>query len=541
MQRLHHFLIALAMLIVGHALPVAAWAARGVADERPSTADHSKFKELKGPFASGQEVTRACLSCHTEASLQVMNTRHWTWEYVNPQDGKTLGKRTMVNNFCLGNQSNEALCQSCHIGYGWKDKTFDFKAESRVDCLVCHQQGGYKKIPGLAGEVAVERREFPPGSGKFIGPTDLAIIAQAVGPTSIKTCGTCHFYGGGGDGVKHGDLDSSLTKADRYLDVHMAGRHKKGAGFTCSTCHESNGHEIAGSRIKMTASDPHGPIMRGQHSPLRNAASCQSCHGNKPHKEPLLSMQLLNSHTSKIACQTCHIPKFARGGVATKMSWDWSQAGRLDADGKPFVEKDSKGYVTYDSKKGAFSFAEHVVPEYVWFNGKVDYVTTKDKIDPESLVLINKFLGDATDPEARIWPIKRFAGRQPYDKVHKTLLVPNVAMNPESAYWINFDWPKALQAGAQATGLPFSGQFDFVKSEMVWPITHMIAPKEKSVSCIECHTPGGRLQAISGIYIPGRDRQPWVDRVGWIALIAALAGIAVHAAGRVLTARKQRH
>ncbi|MDP3132324.1 MAG: hypothetical protein Q8M78_05235, partial [Burkholderiaceae bacterium] len=47
-----------------------------------TTADHSKFKELKGPFKSGSEVTKACLGCHTEAAKQVMDTRHWTWEYT---------------------------------------------------------------------------------------------------------------------------------------------------------------------------------------------------------------------------------------------------------------------------------------------------------------------------------------------------------------------------------------------------------------------------------------------------------------------------
>jgi hypothetical protein len=42
---------------------------------------------------------------------------------------------------------------------------------------------------------------------------------------------------------------------------------------------------------------------------------------------------VLNRHTSKLACQTCHIPEFARGGIATKMSWDWSTAGQRDANG----------------------------------------------------------------------------------------------------------------------------------------------------------------------------------------------------------------
>ncbi len=44
--------------------------------ESNSTADHSKFKELKGPFESGPAVTQACLECHTEAGHQFMQNVH---------------------------------------------------------------------------------------------------------------------------------------------------------------------------------------------------------------------------------------------------------------------------------------------------------------------------------------------------------------------------------------------------------------------------------------------------------------------------------
>jgi hypothetical protein len=43
-----------------------------------STADHGKFEELQGPFTRGEEVTKACLGCHTEAARQVMATTHST-------------------------------------------------------------------------------------------------------------------------------------------------------------------------------------------------------------------------------------------------------------------------------------------------------------------------------------------------------------------------------------------------------------------------------------------------------------------------------
>ena len=60
-----------------------------------------------------------------------------------------------------------------------------------------------------------------------------------------------------------------------------------------------------------------------------NPATCQSCHGQTPHKAGSQAAKL-NQHTDKVACQTCHIPQFARGGVATKMNWDWSTAGKLE-------------------------------------------------------------------------------------------------------------------------------------------------------------------------------------------------------------------
>ena len=48
-------------------------------DKDPSTADHSKFEQLKGPFPDGPSVTKACLECHTEAAKQLHKTSHWTW------------------------------------------------------------------------------------------------------------------------------------------------------------------------------------------------------------------------------------------------------------------------------------------------------------------------------------------------------------------------------------------------------------------------------------------------------------------------------
>lgn len=500
------------------------------------TADHTTFEALKGPFETGQDVTRACLSCHTEAAKQVMATRHWTWEYVNPDTGQTLGKKTMLNGFCIGDRSNEAFCQSCHVGYGWEDETFDFSDESKVDCLACHNTGGYRKLPGLAGHPAYERMEWPAKSGQYVEATDLVKVAQHIGATSRQTCGSCHYFGGGGDGVKHGDLDSSLNDPRRELDVHMA---TDGLNFACSECHQTDEHRVPGSRISTTAADPHGPIVRGEKTE-RNPATCQACHGDRPHGDVAAHAGRLDDHARTLACQSCHIPEFARGGVPTKMGWDWSTAGQLGANGKPFQKKDDKGRVIYDSKKGDFVLGENVRPDYMWFDGTVTFTTTETVIDPTTRVAINTFHGTPGAPDARIWPVKTFHGKQPYDTVHRTLLVPHTAIPDDTAFWFNFDWPKALRAGADATGQPFSGEFDFVETSMLWPITHMVAPKEDALACGECHARDGRLADVPGVWMPGRDRNPMLDRLGFGLAGLMLLGVAAHGGMRFLTRGKRK-
>ncbi|MGE4404669.1 tetrathionate reductase family octaheme c-type cytochrome [Pseudomonas sp.] len=501
-----------------------------------TTADHSLFKELQGPFASGEDVTRACLGCHTEAARQIMATRHWTWDYSNPDTGQRLGKKTMLNGFCIGDRSNEAFCQSCHVGYGWKDASFDFTDESKVDCLACHNTGGYLKLAGLAGHPPLVRSETAPGSGTFVEPVDLAAVARNIGATSRRTCGTCHYYGGGGDGVKHGDLDSSLNDPGRELDVHMA---SAGLDFSCSTCHVADHHKIAGSRISVTASDPHAPIVRGERR-ARNPSTCQACHGAKPHAGNLLHSGRLNDHATTLACQTCHIPAFARGGVPTKMAWDWSEAGKMDADGKPFQLRNDRGHVLYDSRKGSFVLGEDVVPDYLWFDGRVTYVQPDTVIDPRTRVPINHFHGTPGAADARIWPVKTFHGRQPYDTEHRTLLVPHTAIPDDTAFWYNFDWAKALQAGADASGAPYSGKFGFVDTAMLWPITHMVAPKEQALDCAQCHARQSRLAGVPGIWLPGKDSNALLDRIGFGLAGLALLGVCLHGALRILSQRRRR-
>lgn len=490
-----------------------------------TTADHAKFRELQQEFKSGPEVTRACLACHTEAAKQVMKTTHWTWEALNPVTRQKLGKKTLINNFCIGIASNQPYCTSCHVGYGWKDNTFDFTSEANVDCLACHDTTGtYRKPSGLAGHPVYQEMEFPPGSGQILQPVNLRNVAQKVGKTSRDNCIACHSYGGGGDGVKHGDMDSSLGAPDMNVDVHM---DATGLNFDCATCHAAAGHELPGSRYAATVMIRKGPLLRGMVEKI-NPATCEACHGSRPHSAETMAKikplpgytavamaAMMNRHGDKLACQTCHIPAMARGGVPTKMEWDWSAAGRMGPDGKPVVKKDANGYTVYDSKKGAFVLGENVIPEYVWFNGVVTYTLPGDKIEPSAgYAPINRFAGGPDDGKSRIWPVKRFRGVQPYDPVNQTLVIPHVYGQDAASYGKNFNWEKAAAAGMAAAGAPFSGKLGFIRTEMLWPLNHMVAPRSGTLACEECHDKSGslsegRMKNVPGLkpgslYKPGR-------------------------------------
>lgn len=495
-----------------------------------STADHSRFDELKQPFASGPEVTKACLKCHTEAGKQVQHSIHWTWSAENPKTGQMVGKLNAINSFCGSPLSNEPRCTSCHVGYGWEDASFDHTDETRVDCLVCHDTtGDYWKLEDGAGHPIYEPTTI---KGEDVQPPDLSKIAQNVGKTSRENCGACHFHGGGGDGVKHGDLDSSLLSASKSLDVHMA---KDGANMSCASCHTFDSHVQDGSRFAMTAKDPHG--LDKPFETKEGHATCESCHSATPHHEAKL-----NDHTDRIACQTCHIPEFARGGVATKTWWDWSTAGKMGPDGKPLKVKDDHGHWKYLATKGDFEYAEDVVPTYAWFDGAVTATLATDTIDDSGIWPVNRIGGGPDDPDSRIWPFKVMRGKQPYDPETKRLLVNHVyGPGDGTAFWSYFDYQKSIETGMKAAGLDWSGQIGFIETTMHWPITHMVAPAEEALTCAQCHArEGGRLAEVPGLYVPGQDRMALIDMAGVALLGLAGAGAGGHALLRILTRNRRR-
>jgi octaheme c-type cytochrome (tetrathionate reductase family) len=233
-------------------------------------------------------------------------------------------------------------------------------------------------------------------------------------------------------------------------------------GFSCSDCHAGENHRILGAS--------HGSMASGA-----NHISCLDCHSETPHRK-----KIINDHISSVACETCHIPSFARA-EPTLTWWDWSTAGQ-DLD----KGTDEFGKPLYDKKKGDFLWENNVIPAYRWYNGKADYYQSGDRIDPENYVEINRLSGSIYDKNAKIAPFKLMRGKQIYDSKHRYLITPK--MFGEGGYWSDFDWNKASELGMAVRNLDYSGEYAFIETKMYWPINHMVAPAKNSLKCTDCHS-----------------------------------------------------
>ena len=478
--------------------------------------DHTQFEILQQPFEDAHKVTAACLSCHTNRHEEIMATSHWRWQRDEVLEGRgiiPLGKKNILNNFCIGIAGSEATCTRCHIGYGWVDQSFDFEEPTNIDCLVCHDKTGtYQKEKGNGG--------YPKAS------VDLNYVSTHVGSPGRDNCGVCHFWGGGGNNVKHGDLEISLLDCTLEIDVHMA---TEGENMSCVDCHVTEKHQMAGKLYALSSEN-------------KSRATCEQCHTNKPHND-----KIIDDHNIRVACQTCHIPVYAKVND-TKMYWDWSSAGELDEHGEAFHEPDVDGNHKYMSIKGTFVWANHVIPEYYWFNGIADHQLISDQIDTIP-VQMNRLMGSYRDKglfqeseqPSKIWPVKVHRGKQIYDMVNNSLVQPKLwdKEKGKNAFWLDFDWDASVKEGMAYLEIPYSGEYGFVETEMYWPLNHMVSPASQSLKCIDCHTRNNsRLANLNDFYLPGRDTNWQVEASGITLIILSLIGVIIHTIFRVIFRRR---
>ena len=348
----------------------------------------------------------------------------------------------------MGIESNWCSCTKCHAGYGWEDDSFDFTDKSGIDCLVCHDTTGtYAKNKGSCG--------YPDDS------VDLAEAAKSVGRPDRGNCGSCHWYGGGGNNVKHGDMGKALADPSRELDVHMGG-----LGFQCQDCHTTRDHKITGK--SNTSSVTEGTV------------SCTDCHEKRPHDASPPVLDELNDHCDALSCQACHIPEYARAAKTTTL-WDWSRSG----DANKVLEQSDDMEKVLSRKKGLMVRKSNLTPHYEWYNGKHERYLKGDPVNPDGVTQLNPPRGDITDPEAKITPYNMMHGVEPADAELHHLIVPKLF--GQGGYFDTYDWQQSAEKGMAAAGLDFSGEITFVETVMHWRLNHQVPPAKQALSCLDCH------------------------------------------------------
>ncbi len=438
-----------------------------------------------GPFShedyftdNTYEDTQSCLGskCHDNEAKDVLLTGHWKWQGIAANiegvENEVHGKKDFINNFCVAVPTNEGRCAECHIGYGYIDENFDFTAATNIDCLVCHDQSGsYKKGTTTGG--------LPDPS------VDLQLVARSVGDNDgvpgRDNCIFCHANAGGGDNIKHGDLSMSIASTTREFDVHMG---TDGEDMTCVACHDvdrNSGGQVASHGI---GGMPYHSVDEGI------MKQCVDCHDGSTVLHTGEIQEMVATH-DRLACQVCHIPAIARN-TSTKVEWYWEPAGDLER--VPVLDED--GRPDYDAKKGEFVWAKNVRPTLRFHNGKWHkaMININDKLIEEPVDLGSP-TATRSDPDAMIYPFKKMIGNQPADANNDTVLVPHLFKATEAMpnpYWGVYDWDLALlDAFNYPTGQIFSGEHEFVDTEMLLTVNHEVAPSEQSLgmdnNCSDCH------------------------------------------------------
>ncbi len=409
--------------------------------------------ELMGDMthAEGPEaITRRCLDCHQETGEDVMRSVHWKWGGHSPsvagyEHHVDLGLETVLNNYLICAGANPQNCSACHISFGRATDLTGAADPASMDCLICHDTTDtYRKRAGGGGE---------PDDG-----VDLVLVSNSVGRPGRNNCGLCHFYSDGGANVKHGDLEPMLANPPPDFDVHMGRAH-----MLCQDCHRTHEHRIMGR--SMTAPASEGEVR------------CEQCHGVQPHRIVGVLGSHLDNHVRSVACETCHIPHVAKE-TPTQVFLDYSMAGE---DREPTL--DAYGMPTWKKECGEMRWVKNLVPTYMWFDGSRDAYVLGEKIDPRRTTVLNAPLGDRSVPAARIAPFKVHTAVQPYDSENNILVTPQLC----SAFWDDFKWDRAIADGMKATGLEYSGSYDFTTTVMYSALHHEVVPKDQSLGCADCH------------------------------------------------------
>jgi archaellum component FlaG (FlaF/FlaG flagellin family) len=465
-----------------------------------------------------------CLECHENETREVHASVHYQWKGDSPHsfyrdaNGQLVnlgvaGKLGGINDFCgypdinfiglltdVDGNVKSGGCAGCHAGTGDMPKADPAALLAdgnrtqleNVDCLMCHSDTYKRKVAQVLQADGVTRLAFVPDADAIAGG-----LSQPIGirmRPSRATCVVCHSYAGGGCNSKRGDIQlAHIDPPDRNFDVHMASTAVGGAGLDCVDCHRTQNHLIAGRGVDLRPTDLDPPPQ------------CTDCHELPPHSDTIL-----NSHTARVDCRSCHIPHFAKptalGSGTTDMFRDYSQP--------PVLSEERRLYEPFQVVQN------NVMPELVFNNGSSEIYRFLDPIQPQAngKVLMAGPLGSIDDPGVKLIPVKHHMARQPHDPVTGALLPLRMGIlftgRLGGAFLPQDDIVnQAILSGAAAVPqfnhVTTRDFYDFVETERFMGISHQVVPYEMALGCNDCHgATSTRINFDALGYAPRPERNP---------------------------------
>ena len=416
-----------------------------------------------------------CLQCHTTQAHEVHASVMYQWEGATPdmtsgpeKQGKISGA---VNSYCINILGNWDACGNCHVGLG-EPPTPEATQEQleNIDCMVCHPQAyRRKKVDG----------RFVPDEAAMTITMDEA--ARTVHPPGRYNCLQCHAKAGGGDSVKRGDLTlAQISTTDRNFDVHMS---TSGGDMKCQQCHTFTDHKVAGKGSDLRPTDS------------ADVLECSDCH------QPMTTAdghegEYVERHIARVACQTCHIPIYAKDAAdssaseATETHRTWLTTHSTAAPFHPAMQKEND-----------------LTPEYRFWNRKSSNYLLHDTavIDPATgRYPTSRPIGDVADAQAKLFPFKYKTAEQPFAENEQKLIALDT-----SVFFATGDPIAATEQGLVNMGLSASEPYSWVETDTFQMLNHQVSSSDAALECNDCHGSTGRmdLQGELGYALKGPKSQ----------------------------------
>ncbi|MDW7773917.1 MAG: MopE-related protein [Desulfobulbaceae bacterium] len=429
----------------------------------------------EGPHAglTFDSYPQNCLGCHDAEANDMYGSVHYQWtgeapDMVNSPEVPQGKLFNAVNSYCINIEENWPVCGSCHTGRGKRPDDPSAGLEN-IDCLACHSE-----------EYAAARKRLPDGSLGVDNPTDF-MVQNVQKPTRLN-CLMCHAKAGGGDAVKRGDLSlQTIDNSDASFDVHM---NTSGSDLSCQQCHVFEAHRVLGKGSDLRPTDD---LVRGAE------IECITCHAGKDSQEGHADSDI-GKHTERVACQTCHIPTYAK--VATETHRDW----RLHSDGSPADGVSGPGH-PYSVKDS------NLIPEYRFWNRLSDNYLLGDDASLTYDAARNTYptsrpLGDVE--EGKLYPFKYKTATQPKTIADDRL----IALDTFEYMKGSGDAAAAVEKGLENMGYSAAEPYEWVETDTYQLLNHGVNPSAQALQCSSCHGSTERidLQGELGYDLKGDTR-----------------------------------